>query len=276
MSFKISTNTGGGSGATVAVIGLMILVIMASLVGAVYYFAFGEKPNDPKTLCPAKGPLGHVVLLVDKSDPMTFTQRKEFEVMYSEIMRKSVATGYLLSVYALADDFTQTAEPIIELCNPGDGSNASEVTGNPHLLRRDFENKYVAPLMARYQDLLSDTPGKASPILEMIQLASITGFRKRGVQGERRLIVVSDMIQNTPQLSMYRGIPKLEQFSQSDYGRQTSADLGGAIVEIRMLLHSPSIQTPALLNFWREHIRSSGGRIVAYEPLKGATKGGSE
>jgi len=268
MSFKISTGASRGGLGTVVIIGVMIATIVAAILGSVLYFSSDPKPNDPNTLCPSKGPLGHIVLMVDKSDPMTFTQRKGFEVMYSEILQKSVGEGYLLSVYALADDFKQTAEPIIELCNPGDGANVSEIRGNPILQRREFEKKYIEPLTMRLQDLMSEAPGKASPILEMIQLVSITSFRKRGVQGERRLIIVSDMIHHTPQLSMYQGIPDYEQFAQSDYGRRSTSDLGGAKVEIRMLLNSPSIQNPALFNFWRNHIRNSSGSVVVYEPLK--------
>jgi hypothetical protein len=268
MSFKISTGASRSGIGTVVIIGAMIFIIVASIFGSVLYLASDQKPSDPNTLCPAKGPLGHIVLLVDKSDPMKFTQRKGFEVMYSEILRKSVGEGYLLSIYALTDDFKQTAEPIIELCNPGDGTNVSEISGAPILLRRDFEKKYIGPLMARFQDLVSEVPGKASPILEMIQLVSITSFRKRSVQGERRLIIVSDMIHHTPQLSMYQTIPEYEQFTQSDYGRRSISDLGGAKVEIRMLLNSPSVQTPALFDFWRNHIRNSAGSVVVYEPLR--------
>ena len=225
-------------------------------------------PPVAMTLCPAAGPAGHVVLLVDRSDPMSFAQRKAFAVAYRDIVAR-VPTGHLLSVYALSDDFKETAEPLLELCNPGDGKDATGMNDNPGMLKRAFEKQYLKPFQEREEDLVTESPGKASPILEMVQLVGITGFRKQGIAGEKRLIIVSDMIQNTPQLRMYKGVPDYTAFSKTPYGVKSRADLQDVKVEFRMLMNTPAIQDERMFEFWKSHIRQSGGRVVLHDPING-------
>src|SRR5262249_20764231 len=146
----------------------------------------------------------------------TFTQDQAFQGLLRELVTRRVPTGYLLSVFVLGEDFKANAQPLIELCNPGDGSGASELTANPKQLRRQYEQRFIEPLLKESQALVASTPARLSPIFEMLQLAGINGFRAQGVQGERRLVVVSDMLHNTAQFTMYRGAVPYADFARSD------------------------------------------------------------
>jgi len=254
---------------TIFIILLAVAVVVAGAGITAYVLITKETPNNISTLCPSTGPHGHTILLVDKSDPMSFTQRKDFEVMYEEILTHLIPQGHLFSVYALADDFKTSAQPLLELCNPGDGREASRLDSNPVQLKRRFEQQYVKPMIGLRDELITSKSGVTSPILEMIQLTAITGFRARAVNGDRRLIIVSDMLHNTPPFSMYKTIPKHDAFVETVYGRKSIADLNRVKVEIRMLLNSPNLQNEMLLNFWKQHIERSGGTLVQYEPIKG-------
>ncbi len=267
MAFKVKTKSRSSQSSSIALIALMGMALLGVIGFVIYWQLNPPEGSDTKTLCPTKGPLGHLVLLVDKSDPMSFTQRKAFEVLYRQTITSGVPKGHLLSVYALGEDFAKTAEPVVELCNPGDGSDARELDSNPALIRKAFEKKYLEPLLAASEKLVVDKPGRASPILEMVQLVGITGFSRNSVGGERRLIIVSDMIHNTPQLSHYQGVPQYEAFFATAYGKKVRADLRGVKVEIRMLMNTPDIQKPELLRFWMGHVQEGGGRIVLHEPM---------
>jgi hypothetical protein len=269
MTFRISHHKHRGSPMTTVWIGLLILVIVAALGTVLYKFFHAGKSRNNITLCPGNGPLGHVVLLVDKSDPLTFTQKKDFDVFYQDVVANKVPKDHLLSVYALADEFVSTAEPLLELCNPGNGSDASTLDANPAQLRKTFDEKYLRPMLELSGDLVTSKSGKASPILEMIQLAGITGFRKQNVVGEKRMIIVSDFIQYTPQMDMYKSLPTYEAFSASSYGKKTSADLQGVKVEFHILLNTPNVQGEQLVKFWLQHIKQSGGRVVSTAPIRG-------
>ena len=249
------------------IFGVAFIVV---LVGAGAYAKLTEaNPINGQTLCPAEGPLGHIVLLVDKSDPMTFTQRKDFDVIYEELVKKRVPKGHLLSVYALSEDFKNTADPLIELCNPGDGSDIDIKTGNPDKVAKAFREKYLQPMLDRSVDLVTDKPGKASPLFEMLQLVSITGFRKHDVKGERRLIVVSDMLHNTPQYTMYKAAPKFQDFAATPYAAKAMTDMPGVKVELQILMNTPQLQKPELVHFWEEYVLQAKGKVVAVNPIKG-------
>ena len=247
---------------------LALVVVIAIMAGVGYYYGMRPKELQPN-MCPDGGPLGHYVLLVDKTDPLSFTQKQAFSRTLHEIIEKRIPEGYLLSVFVLGEDFKDNAAPIAELCNPGTGSTKSEFTANLKKLRRQYEERFVEPLLNHSNELLATQPAKASPIFEMMQLVGINGFRKNDVNGERRLIVMSDMLHNTPQFSLYKGPVEYAAFAESSYGKKTQLELRNVEVELHYLMNSPQLQTKRNLKFWEDYFNRAGARIVAVRPLEG-------
>lgn len=245
------------------------LVVIAVLVSIGLYLTTKKPGLNATTLCPAEGPLGHYVLMVDKTDPLTFTQRQAFNVLLRDIAEKRTPEGYLLSVFVLGEDFKENARPLVEVCNPGTGSDKSDFTANLKKLRRKYEGQFLAPILGQTDELIAKQPSKSSPIFEMLQLIAINGFRTHDVRGERRLFLLSDMLHNTPQFSMYRGILDFQSYSSSEYGRKTQLSLEGVDVELRYLINTPQFQTKRNQLFWEEFFNKAGARVVAAQPLEG-------
>lgn len=251
-------------------IGILCLAFVLVILGATgYYFFTRESGPDQVTLCPANGPKGHYVLLVDKTDPLSFTQKQAFSVLLNDLIRKRLPEGYLLSVFVLGENFKETAEPLVELCNPGSGKNRSAMTSNVEWARRDYEQKFITPLMQQADSLQGSKPAQASPIFEMLQLVSINGFRRQDVKGERRLFLISDMLHNNGSFSMYRAAPVYSLFADTDYGRKMRADLQSVEVELYYLINTPQLQTRRNQKFWEEYFDKSGARLVEVFPLGG-------
>lgn len=251
-------------------LGILGLVFFLAILGAAGYYLFTQESGpDEVTLCPAKGPRGHYVLLVDKTDPLNFTQKQAFSVLLDELVRKRLPEGYLLSVFVLGDDFKEAAEPLVELCNPGSGENGSALTSNVGWARRDYEQKFMKPLMQQAEALQGSKPAKASPIFEMLQLVAVNGFRRHDVKGERRLFLISDMLHNSSSFSMYRAAPDYTSFADTDYGRKTRVDLQGVAVEMYYLINTPQFQTRRNQKFWEEYFDKSGARLVEVRSLEG-------
>jgi hypothetical protein len=208
-------------------------------------------------------------VLVDKTDPLNFTQSAAFRRMFEDLVDHRVAPGHLMSVFALGEDYTRTATPLIELCNPGRGEGKSDLTANTRKLQVQFRERFRERLLEQTEALISAAPGRSSPIFEMLQLVAINAFRKHAVEGPRRLIIVSDMLHNTAGYSMYQGQPDFDAFAASDYGRRTGADLNGVEVELHYVLNAPRLQTRRQLLFWESWFRRSGARIAAVRPLEG-------
>jgi hypothetical protein len=241
----------------------------SAIAGAAYAWFTSEGAVDRATLCPRQGPTGHVVLLVDKTDPLNFTQSAAFERLYEEVIERRVSAGQLVTLFALGEDYRRTATPLIELCHPGRGEGKSDLTANTRKLEMQFRERFRERLLEQREALIAAAPARTSPILEMLQLVAINSFRKHAVAGPRRLIVVSDMLHNTTGYSMYQSAPDFDAFAASDYGRRTGADLNGVEVEVHYVLNAPRLQTRRQLQFWELYFRRSGARITAVRPLEG-------
>lgn len=245
------------------------VVLLGAIGGAGYLYAQRDRAPDPLTLCPASGPAGHYVVLIDNTDPYNFMQRQAFTEKLKSLVKERVPEGYLLSVYVLGADFTQNSAPLFEKCNPGKGEGKSEMTANLERLRRRFDSEFMAPVVGLADDILIDAPASRSPIFEMLQIASINGFHAHDVWGERVLVMFSDMLPNTEEFSMFKGTPEFERFLGSDYGRKSQTELNGVKVELNYLLKYPKLQTKRQLGFWEAFFEHTGARVVAVNTLEG-------
>jgi hypothetical protein len=246
-----------------------LFVFVSAVAGATYYFFTRPEGLDRKTLCPNDGAHAHIVLLVDKTDPLNFSQKEAFLRLLEELVDHRVGPGQLISVFVLGEDFREGAQPLVELCNPGSAEGKSVLTANLRKLNAQFRERFREPLLKQADAMISTTAAKNSPLLEMFQLVSINGFRKHAVNGSHRLIVVSDMLHKTSHYSMYQGIAEFDTFAATAYGRKMTAELPGVEVEIHHILHYPKLQTRKQLEFWNAYFARSGARIVTVRPLEG-------
>lgn len=252
------------------VAGVALLAVAVAVVSLVVYVVVSrDPPVDKTTMCPAAGPLGHIVLLVDKTDPLNFTQRQAFSVAMKELVETKVPEGHLLSIFVLGEKFEQSAVPLIELCNPGSDLGKSELSENLKRLRKQYEDRFVRPLEEAAKALVSEEPAKASPIFEMLQLVGINGFRRHAVNGPKRLVLVSDMLHNTPQFSMYTGPVDFESFESTDYAKRTQAELRDVSVELHYLMTTPRLQTRRNQVFWERYLERAGARLSEVRRVEG-------
>lgn len=251
-------------------IGAGVLVLAVGIVcAAVYLYFSSQESKETVTQCPASGPIGHVVLLVDRTDPLTFTQRQAFLQLLTDIGKGKVKQGELLSVFVLGEDYKSAPTPIFEMCNPGKGEDKNIWTSNPEKLRKLHEQKFLGPMTSLAGELLSTQSAQHSPILEMLQMVSINGFRKQAVRGPKTLIVVSDMLHNTSDFSHYRGEMDFAGFKSMPQFPKLQTDLESVEVELHYLLTSPSLQTRRHVKFWEDYFLSARARLVLVKPMEG-------
>ncbi len=245
---------------------LIVLIIIG--VVAVYLSTRSDTALNSKNLCPMSGPTGHLVLLVDKTDPLTFTQRTAFSQFMDELPLR-VEKGELLSVFALGEDYRSTPEPVFEMCNPGSGDDASEWTSNPEKLKKRYIQKFKTPLSLVSEVLTSDKPAQHSPLMEMLQMVAINAFRKNNVGTNRRLLVVSDMLHNTPEFTLYKQPQDYNKFKDSLYSQKVRTDLGGVMVELYYLMNSPRYQKNENILFWERFFKSINASITSIKTFEG-------
>jgi hypothetical protein len=232
-------------------LGSLALLLVISVLGATAWW-WNQKRNttDPKTLCPIEGPLGHNILLVDKTDPLNLAQKAAFDLV-------------------LGDDFVAQTKPLVELCNPGDGKGHNELTENIKQLNRQYKDRFLTPIFNQSTQLLSITPAQESPILEMLQMVSLNSIQKYHVDGPKTLIVLSDLLQNSKQLNMYKGMPTFQEFANTGYAHKTQINFQGVDIQIHYLQNSPALQVDKLFLFWKEYFKASGSKSLDLVALPG-------
>jgi len=243
-------------------------IVVAVILGCIWAYTDRDIAPDKATLCPASGPLGHYVILVDNTDPYRFIQREAFLQRIKTLATTRITEGYLVSVYLLGADFTQNARPVFEKCNPGLGTGKSELNSNIQRIKKRYQSEFIDPLVMVADSLLLKESSAQSPIFEMLKLVGI-GFERSNAQGQRTLIMFSDMIPNTKELMMYKGIPDFTAFDKTAYGQISRSDLKNVRVEIEMLKNRPDIQTGKLRMFWESYFDNSGATLASVHGMEG-------
>lgn len=255
------------------IIGLVVMAVFAlGIFGAIIGSACSPKPQfDKVTGCPMEkgviAPKGHTVVLVDETDSLTPIQADFFSAQMEQMVGE-MKPGELLSVYAITGDPAESRKPRIEVCKLRDGSDASRLTENEKKMRKQFDIHFKAPVEALVDTLTQKrASGAASPIMEAIQFVSVNSFKKRNVKGDRRLIIFSDMLQNTKAYSFYDAKPSIERFKQSAYAAQTKTYLPGVEVSLYYFATRPELQTNDNVEFWKAYFKNAGARLDTVIPV---------
>jgi hypothetical protein len=242
---------------------IAIAVAFLAIVAVFYVKAMlAHKSLDDDTLCPAD-PASITVLLVDVTDPMNVPQRQDF-LNQLDRLRSSIPRYGKLVVYKVDPVSDRLLTPVITRCNPGTARDVSDVTGNPQQVQKDWSEKFKAPLDKAFESVLSASGADRSPILESVQSAALTDLQAPSADAKpRRLILASDLLQNTDAISFYRGLPEPADLTSSQAFSRVRTDLRGVDVELWMLQRDDSrlTQPRALIDLWDQIISKEGGTL---------------
>ena len=252
------------------ILGLAAVLAFAGLGYWIYKEKSAKVQYNATSYCPLSGPFATTVLLIDLTDEISFLQEQKITNFIHSLATASgedvVQKHDMLAVYLLKESDADTIPtPVVQVCNPGDGQGLNEFTGNPRLANKRFSDSFVKPIDAAIANIVSAQSANISPIIESIRGISLTAFSKEPHAGhEHRLIVISDMLQNSPQISHY----KHGQKQTKEELQKFSADLSMVSrVDIKVLDRSGSerLQGKDLVEFWRAYFRVSGTSLTSAE-----------
>lgn len=205
---------------------------------------------DSDTLCRRSSvPDSHWVVMIDHTDPFTASQGDLIKRTFGELKAEIPRDGRV-SVFIIDAASDPLREPVLSLCSPGAGKDASEWTENRRRMQRKFDSKFGMQLDALAAQLSTGGTAPRSPIVEALRDVSSRADFGASVP-DRRLIVVSDMLQNSAMLSHYR-----RNATDVDYRRLPSGmnmpDLAGVDVQVHYLLRirDAAYQSPRHTHWW--------------------------
>jgi len=200
---KKRRNDGEGVKTVLGVILMTVAVVVLGAGGYLYYSASTEPEIDETTLCPLDGPVGHLAILLDTTDPLTLTHLQAARQIVSEKIDRA-AVGTRIGFSTVNPDSEIRRSAFFSICKPPSGEEASMLTQNPRIIEENFRRKFVEPVEMELDRLLDIPQSPSSPIMESIQefASSIPGYITAKVP--RELVIVSDLMQHSAAFSFYR------------------------------------------------------------------------
>lgn len=240
------------------------VALAVGVIGFAYVTVMkGNKSLDELTLCPTT-PASVTVLLVDVTDPMTTAQKQDFRNQLNRL-RSAIPRYGKLIVTKVDSSSNELLQPVIVRCNPGTAEDVNDLTGNPAGVKKAHDDQFIAPLDLAFDSLTRASAADRSPIFESVQSVALTELTKSEVSNiPRKLVLVSDLLQNTDTISFYSGLPAQDELTTSAPFRRVRTDLTGVDVEVWMLERSDANQTQprALIDLWDAAIAAQGGNVV--------------
>ncbi len=252
--------------------GLKIIVACASIfifMGILTVILGAKERVDEETLCLLDKPLnGHTVFFVDRTDPLN---KKQTEWLLREVEKAKQELNFneKLSIYSIIGSTDSFLRVLFSRCSPGSGKEANPLYQNPKKIQKYFEESFGGPLSKILSDLTKGTKYSTSPIMESIKnLSNQKEFSSR--INNRKLYVVSDMLQNTNEFSHYHPY-SLQEFEKSDYFKKVKPDLDSVEVRIYYIANNytkaRNIQNQDHSNFWLSYFKKSGAKHVEKIPI---------
>lgn len=260
-----------GTGAIIgaALLGILSLVMLSGYVW-LKLTAKDVVVTDAKTGCPVNdGPNSVTAVIFDTSDPVPDATLADLANKFRNI-GGSINQGGYLWVGLLTPEPGKLRE-LFARCNPGDGSTVDVWTSNPGKRQRIWEEAFDAPLKKLPKELPNGEQAEQSPIMAGIQEVKLTLF-DNGMfdSAPKRLVIVSDMIENTPAYSQYKSGPDYAAFKKSAASIRFRTNLLGANVTVlyfnRQERKFPSIDHAS---FWKQWFSDNGSNDIEFIRLEG-------
>jgi hypothetical protein len=221
-------------------------------------------------LCPPQ-PESFLAVLVDVTDPMSLPQRQDLRNKLEEL-KDSVGRYGKIVIFKVDASREQLLSPVLEVCNPGSASDVSGISADPKAIQKTYQEKYQAPVDRAFQQLMVASGSEASPILQSIQSVALTELKEPQARDKpQKLIVISDLLQNTKGLSFYGRRPSAEEVMQSSEFATARTDLRGVDVELWMLQRPDfsTTQPRGLADLWDQLITAQGGNVTSVYRVSG-------
>lgn len=258
--------------------GILLLLLAIASGGALAYFYFSAPARpvlDAQTLCPVNGPQGITVVLVDTSDDLPETTRREILGQLDDMIT-TLPPFYRLDIRVL-DIAGERSRSLFSKCNPGDGAGLSEWTDNPRIARLRWIEDFRKPAALAMKSSVASAKANSSPIMAAIQNIAIDQFSSVASQDARKtLYVISDMIEYTRDYSQYprAGDLSFQRYKQSPAYLKFRTDLHGATVIIRYVTRlvngQPLVDGTQHIEFWKAWIEDNRGIFGGAKRLQGA------
>jgi hypothetical protein len=171
-----------------------------------------------------------LAIAVDATDLLSEAQRLDVRNRLDKAIAE-VPTNWRIEIWNVAPASGVPTMTGTASCKPE--RHVSSWTGNPRRAEERFA-RFSESLNTTLDAVLAQPASSESPILESIQAVGLRSFAapEMAMAEQRRLILVSDLVQNTRQISFTRSLIAYKSFRSSHTFDALRAPLAGARIDI--------------------------------------------
>ena len=250
----------------------IISVVAILFIGIMYTYvsvSSEQVPRDKDTLCRTDGKFDKHIILLDITGKYSLIQHKTIRQAIEKEVEK-LALDEQLQLYFITNDVKSAVEPLMEVCNPGQGEGVDELFGNPKMIKKKWEDKLYKPVNKILTDF--DTNKKTaerSPIFETIQMINNQSIKTSEEGSKTRFTIISDFIQNSDDYSFFRN--KIDRFWKSNYQHKVYTEFKNVDVQLLFVRRNGREEylDKKYLDFWKEYFMKSGSTNVVVKRVEG-------
>ena len=208
-------------------------------------------------LCPkTSGPVAGLAVLLDLTDTLEPVQYQRLR----GVLGKRIADARQKTLIAVGAVRAAARERGADFarCKPLEGEEANKYYQNPGMIEERYRKEFLEPFEAIVSAMLESPAADRSPIMESLQalLVSSPGFVD--ASWPRRVIIVSDLIQNSEAFSFYRG-DNWQRFIRSQDAKRLAGRLQDVEVEIcRIPRPGAKVDIAQVDDFWVRYFNRAG------------------
>lgn len=249
----------------IAVVGLLGVVLMFF-----YFKASSEKVElDSVSNCRLDGNSPRdTVILLDATQKLGDSHLEGLRNIINQYIDESIVHERF-TIYVLGDD-PNKYEPQFTVCNPGDGEGVSSISGNPQKIYRNWLKSFKQPIIDIINGLDADISASSSPVMEMLKFVGLRTIDRK-MSSEKRILLVSDMVENTQSYSQYSQTNlAYTDWVNTTHFRQTRSRLNGVDIHV-IYIERPSLSSiqgkDHIEKFWSPLIKAAGGRLQSVKTI---------
>ncbi|HTQ12538.1 MAG TPA: hypothetical protein VMH86_01580 [Rhizomicrobium sp.] len=251
---------------------VLALVVIAAF-GGLWWLVGGPSVYEgvnTDTFCRTTGKRSITVVVIDATDPFTPEQSQRL-LSELKVLRDSVPRFDAIEIFAIDSSKPGgVSAPLLKACNPGRAEEADKFRENARIVAKKYENLFDKPFRSALDEVLASATQERSPILEGIENATVQAFGTSNGDPElsKRLVVISDMLQNTEDLSFYNGgIPTFPNFKDSNAYRLHRPMLSGVTVSVWEInranrnVKAGKLRRSEVAKFWTDYFTDEGATL---------------
>jgi hypothetical protein len=213
-----------------------------------------------------RGTLRSTVVLLDVTDPLSPEEVVQVAARLKALEEFELDRGELVTLYTIGR--YQDTDVRRWFCARYPGRVANPLFQTPRRVAARCDSLFSRPLATALTAAFGPAPSNRSPVSAAIQ--EVAEFEEFGREIPfRRLILVSDLMENTGSFSFYRAPLEQGTAPTAAWQRDHRAHLRGCLIEVLEVSRTGvSVSGRSTLRgFWRQYFTACGASAVRFGPL---------